>query len=127
MKTIYILFCMIFCHIIDDYCLQAPSLCSLKQKTFWKENAPDEKYKHDYIIALLMHAFSWSFMIHLPIMIFSEFHPWVLLSILINTGIHGYVDNLKANKFKINLIEDQLTHIVQILITYIITLLIKYL
>ena len=37
-----------------------------------------------------------------------------------NTIIHAVVDNLKANKLKINLVVDQSIHILQIIITYII-------
>ena len=67
MSSIFILCAMIFLHIIDDYVLQAPCLCDLKQKSFWEKNAPEEQYKKDYIVALIMHAISWSFMIMLPI------------------------------------------------------------
>lgn len=116
----YILLFMIFCHIIDDYCLQAFCLASLKQKKYWKENAPQPKYKYDYIVALLMHAFSWSFMIHLPIILNYNFMPWIAYSVIINTLIHAIVDNLKANKMKLNLIQDQLIHIIQIIVVFII-------
>jgi hypothetical protein len=110
---------MIFLHIIDDYVLQAPCLCNLKQKSFWEKNVPDEQYKFDYIVALIMHAFSWSFMIMLPIAFAVNFNVCgaFLLSLLINTIIHAVTDNLKANKKVINLWIDQATHIVQIFIT----------
>lgn len=39
---------MIFLHIVDDYYLQG-ILAQMKQKKFWKEQAPDVKYKYDYI------------------------------------------------------------------------------
>ena len=61
-----ILLTMIFLHIVDDYYLQG-ILAQMKQKKFWKEQAPDEKYKYDYIWALIMHGFSWAFMIMLPL------------------------------------------------------------
>lgn len=35
-----------------------------------------------------------------------------------NIIVHAFVDNMKANKFKINLIQDQIIHIIQILITF---------
>lgn len=57
---------MLFCHIVDDYYLQG-ILASMKQKKWWQENAPDKLYEYDYLIALLMHGFSWAFMIMLPI------------------------------------------------------------
>jgi hypothetical protein len=117
---IFIFLSMLFCHIIDDYKLQPPLLNTLKQKDWWKENAPDELYKHDYLMALAIHAISWSFMVHLPIAIYNGFHVGVpfLVSFAINAFIHAFIDNLKANKHKINLIVDQLSHIGQISIAF---------
>lgn len=62
MIFLHIVLAMIFLHIVDDYYLQG-WLASAKQKDWWKQNAPDELYKHDYIMALFMHSFSWAFMI----------------------------------------------------------------
>ena len=59
---IFMLISMLFCHIIDDYCLQG-ILASMKQKSWWVKNNPEEKYNKDYIMALFMHSASWSFMI----------------------------------------------------------------
>lgn len=121
---LFILFVMIFAHIVDDYYLQG-ILASLKQKS-WGENQKSYKplYKYDYIVALIMHAFSWSFMISLPIL-YLGFTKWIVVEIILNTIIHGIVDDLKANKGKINLIVDQSIHIVQILITWILLVAIK--
>lgn len=117
--SLSILFWMIFCHIIDDYYLQG-ILAQLKQKKYWEENAPDELYKYDYIVALIMHGFSWSFMIMLPILIYKDFNPpgFYYILFLLNIYIHARIDDLKANKHKINLIADQLIHLLQILITF---------
>lgn len=119
---IFIFLAMLFCHIIDDYKLQPPLLNTLKQKDWWKENAPDELYRYDYLMALAMHAISWSFMIHLPIAIYNRFDVGsdFIVSFVINACVHAFVDDLKANKHKINLITDQLIHIWQIIITFII-------
>ena len=121
---LFILFVMIFAHIVDDYYLQG-ILASLKQKTWW-ENQKSYKpmYKYDYIVALIMHAFSWSFMISLPIL-YLGFTKWIVVAIILNTIIHGIVDDLKANKGKINLIVDQSIHIIQIVITWVLLVLIK--
>lgn len=121
---LFILFVMIFAHIVDDYYLQG-ILASLKQKTWW-ENQKSYKpmYKYDYIIALIMHAFSWSFMVSLPIL-YLGFTKWIAVAIILNTIIHGIVDDLKANKHKINLIVDQSIHIVQIIITWVLLVVIK--
>ena len=121
---LFILFVMIFAHIVDDYYLQG-ILASLKQKTWW-ENQKSYKpmYKYDYIVALIMHAFSWSFMVSLPIL-YLGFTKWIAIAIILNTIVHGIVDDLKANKGKINLIVDQSIHIIQIVITWILMVLIK--
>lgn len=121
---LFILFVMIFAHIVDDYYLQG-ILASLKQKSWWKKQENYKPlYKYDYIVALIMHAFSWSFMISLPIL-YLGFTKWIVAAIILNTIIHGIVDDLKANKGKINLIVDQSIHIVQILITWILLVAIK--
>lgn len=121
---LFILFVMFFAHIVDDYYLQG-ILASLKQKSWW-ENQKSYKpmYKYDYIVALIMHAFSWSFMISLPIL-YIGFTKWIVVTIILNTIIHGIVDDLKANKHKINLIVDQSIHIVQIIITWVLFVAIK--
>lgn len=121
---LFILFVMIFTHIVDDYYMQG-ILASLKQKSWW-ENQKSYKplYKYDYIVALIMHAFSWSFMVSLPILYLS-FTKWIAVAIILNTIIHGIVDDLKANKGKINLIVDQSIHIIQIVITWILFVIIK--
>lgn len=112
------LLCMIFCHIADDYYLQG-ILAKLKQKFFWKMNAPDKMYEYDYIIALIMHSLSWSFMVMLPLLVNFDFYPPALFFVLyaVNTAVHSIVGDLKANKRQINLIADQSIHIVQILAT----------
>ena len=119
---------MLFLHIVDDYYLQG-ILASMKQKEWWKKNAPDELYKNDYIIALLEHAFSWTFMIMLVPTIYLYFNPsnclyrLYILAFCINWLIHTIVDDYKANERQINLIQDQLIHIIQIFITWIIFIL----
>ena len=117
---LFILFCMLFCHIIDDYYLQG-WLASAKQKSWWEKNAPDDLYKNDYRMALFMHSFSWSFVIMLPLTIYTIWMGETLYPMLyiVNLITHFYVDDLKANKKKINLIQDQCVHMIQILGTWI--------
>ena len=63
-------------------------------------------------------------MIMLPIMFMLPISGLLLIGcIIINMIVHAYVDDLKANKYKINLIEDQLTHLLQIWVTFIIVVL----
>ena len=124
--SIIILMAMIFCHIVDDYYLQG-CLAKFKQKQWWKDNVKNyEMYKYDYIIALIMHGFSWSFMIHLPILLYvwsinginNNFSCVYVLLVLYHTLFHALIDNEKANKLTINLVKDQLLHIFQILISW---------
>ena len=119
MNNLFVLILMIFCHIVDDYYLQG-WLASAKQKQWWKDNAPDKLYRFDYVWALLMHSFSWSFMIMLPIAISRGFDVnWVFgLMLVINTVVHAFVDNLKANVKVINLWADQSIHMLQIIYTF---------
>ena len=110
---------MIFCHIVDDFYLQG-ILAQLKQKDWWWNNASQDTYKHDYIVALIIHALSWSIMIHLPLMIYTLINNinngmlFITISIGINMVIHGLVDDAKANRRKINLQVDQIIHFLQI-------------
>ena len=116
----FILLLMLFLHIVDDYYLQG-WLASAKQKKWWEKNAPDKLYNKDYIMALCCHAFSWSFMIMLPIALATNWDMgWLFLAYPINMGIHAFIDDMKANKLKINLIIDQSFHFIQILSTWLI-------
>lgn len=116
---IFILLLMLFMHIVDDYYLQG-WLASAKQKVWWENNAPKTLYKNDYKMALGCHAFSWTFMIMLPLVFYvgESNLIWLLIAYPFNLVIHCFVDNLKANKLKINLITDQTIHILQVIITW---------
>lgn len=120
--NIFILIWMMFMHIADDYYLQG-ILASMKQKTWWKkQESYKDKYKYDYIVALIMHSFSWAFMIMLPIAFVMGFTITIgfVVALLINTIVHCIVDNLKANKMKINLVADQSIHVGQIIVTFVV-------
>lgn len=117
---IKILLFMILFHIIDDFVLQPISLSNLKQKKWWeKQEGYSDKYKDDYKVALAIHSISWSIMIHVPsvIMFPSLGQLALLISFIANAVIHYYIDDLKANKLKINLFEDQMVHFWQICTT----------
>jgi hypothetical protein len=118
MSKAFTVLLMIFFHIVDDYYLQG-FLASAKQKKYWQENAPDKMYKYDYVWALIMHSFSWSFMVMLPIAFANGFdlNAIFLIAFISNVVIHAITDDLKANKLKINLWQDQITHLCQIAIT----------
>lgn len=124
-NKIFVLLAMIFLHIIDDYKLQG-ILASMKQKKWWEEQKEYKNlYKYDYIPALIEHSFSWTFMIMLPIAIMLHFNVgWWVIAYIMNMIIHAFVDNLKANQFKINLVVDQTIHIVQIVVTWLVFIMI---
>ena len=117
-NNVFIILCMIFCHVIADYNLQG-WLASAKQKSYWEKNAPDEMYKHDYICALVMHSFSWTFMIMLPLMYAVGFKvdSFLLFLFVSNVLLHAITDDFKANKKVLNLWQDQSIHMYQIVIT----------
>ena len=116
---IYVFLIMILLHIIDDFVLQPICLSKLKQKSFWETYVKDdEKYKFDYKVALVIHALSWAIMIHLPLMFIVSNEILVFISVIINTAIHAWIDDEKANKLNINLFEDQMMHIGQIVGTW---------
>lgn len=120
MNAAFVFLWMLFFHIIDDFYIQAAWLSSGKQKSWWQKNAPDELYKYDYIWALIMHSFSWAFMIMMPVAYFKEFaiDSVFVVIFIVNVALHACCDNLKANNKKINLWHDQLFHLAQILATF---------
>lgn len=127
---IALLFTMLFLHIVDDYYLQG-FLASAKQKSWWERNNPDKLYSKDYIMALFEHAFSWTFMIMLVPTVFTYFNPCDLsyklyvFMFCLNLLIHVITDDFKANQHKINLIQDQTIHIIQVVISWIVFILIN--
>lgn len=87
------------------------------------------KYGGDYIPVLFLHGFEWAMFIHIPIMVSYILYTNVFLSdmfltllcasIILNMLIHVVVDHEKANRMSINLIADQLIHLIQIMATFI--------
>lgn len=118
MNTLFVILCMVFMHVIADYNLQG-WLASAKQKSYWEANAPEKLYKYDYIMALVIHSISWTFMIMLPIAYYKPLSVNVLFAIIfaVNVAVHAIVDHLKANVKRINLWQDQLIHMLQIALT----------
>lgn len=121
MKLI-VLFSMIFLHIMADFNLQG-ILGELKQKEWWKNNYPDKQYKYDYIICLILHSFSWSFMIMLPLVFY--YKKFYVSLFIFNVITHCIIDHKKANKLDISLTNDQMSHLAQIIVTFLTYLIIK--
>ena len=116
---IKLLLLMILMHIVDDYYLQG-ILASMKQKKWWeKQEGYTNLYMNDYKMALLMHSMSWSIMILMPaIVMYSLPGTFLLVAFILNAIIHYHIDDLKANKHKINLMIDQTVHMAQIFVTW---------
>lgn len=118
MNPLFVVLAMIFCHIFADFNLQG-KMGDWKQKSWWEKNAPDPKYKCDYLMILTLHSFSWAFATMFPLAVYFGFKisDYFVLFVLVNSVVHGIVDHLKANSLKINLIVDQVIHLLQIGVT----------
>ena len=103
---------MILGHMVADYTLQG-WLASAKQKKWWWANAPFDKYRFDYIVGLVCHSLYWSIIVCLPF--FN--HQLFLAAVIANAIIHAIIDHAKANAEVINLVQDQLLHLVQVVLT----------
>lgn len=111
-------------HIIDDFVLQPICLSKLKQREWWIEECKKncfnfDCYQNDYRCALIIHSISWTLMIMMPLIILCNYTIWhYILLIIINIVIHYITDDLKANRYIFNLIQDQVIHFIQIFLTY---------
>jgi hypothetical protein len=108
---------MILFHIIDEFVLQPVCLSKLKQKKFWDNH--HAMYKYDYLVALVIHSLSWSIFVHIPIICIGVNEYFLIFSVLLHSITHAYIDNTKANELEINLLIDQLMHLMQIIVIFI--------
>lgn len=131
MKSLIILVEMVFLHFFADYFLQG-ILAGMKQKIWWVKRSPNKAefdrsiLKNDYKAALFAHSFEWTFIVMLPMLYFVYYNSYIfaysamyLFLFSGNLAAHYYIDDLKANKHKINLVQDQRLHFVQILTSWI--------
>jgi hypothetical protein len=111
------LFLMLFLHFVADWILQTDALAKFKQKKSWKEinSFTQDKYKNDYYMVLFTHSFMWSFFTFLPLWNNKLFY----IIVVMNTIVHFIVDDEKANKCSISLVQDQLAHFAEILVSLI--------
>lgn len=126
---LFILLIMIFVHILDDFHFQG-ILANLKQKSYWEKQIQElsnschltELYKKDWLISLIIHAFQWTFIVMLVLVVYNNSlitSPVFYIIFILNIIIHAITDHLKCNKFYINLVTDQLIHLNQIAITWV--------
>lgn len=110
-------------HFYSDFNLQiGAKLDGMKQKIWWrrqfkklKMDAVDAKwYSYDFKCALLIHAFVWSVLTFAPLIYLTKSVVGILVMVAANALIHAKIDDVKANEYLLNLIEDQVMHIVQI-------------
>lgn len=123
----WLLMMMVALHVFADFHLQG-ILADLKQRSWWEEqeykiimkkkkdygDGIEWIYDKDHIPALWLHAFEWSFIVCIPLMYFVGFTWEGACLVLLNTAIHAYVDNLKCNEMEINLVVDQVCHLIQL-------------
>ena len=135
---IFILFLMLLMHYIEDFHLQG-CLANLKQKKWWQEQMSSNDmhshyvlehsiYKNDYKMSLFVHAIENALFVMLPLIVdilISEFthclwNTWILFipSTILICVSHYLIDDSKANKMKINLVQDQLYHLCVILLIF---------
>ena len=127
MNPLIMLLIMLFLHVIADFNLQG-ILASMKQKKWWHEKVrylDETMYRNDYKAALIIHGFSWAFVVMLPCMNGCVFEstPAImticyLVGLIFNASWHCWIDTRKANWKKLNLIEDQFMHVFQIFVTW---------
>ena len=136
-ETMVLLFtAMLFCHCLYDFHIQG-ILAQMKQKSWWydqfakaSQEQPDrdvsgimKMYGKDYMIALVIHAFEWSVFVTIPLFVYAWANGLTYLSIFaaipVNTVLHAVIDDMKCNKMELNLVQDQLCHMCQIVLTFI--------
>ena len=120
-------------HIFVDFHLQG-LLADLKQQRWWLDNVFSKGFSHrydkDYLAALIIHGLEWSIFVHIPFLImvylhYPEISVILLGSVLLHAILHAFIDDLKCNRLKLSLIQDQLLHfgqIIVIIVTYIVAI-----
>lgn len=117
---VIVLILMLLAHFFADFHLQG-ILADMKQEQWWrKQEGYNSKYKYDYVAALAIHSAEWTFWMMLPpLMLLPHIDLGIfLLLAALNMVVHSLTDNSKANYKDINLIQDQIIHLVQIAFTY---------
>lgn len=122
-KSLAIFVLMFICHYFADFVFQG-QIALYKQKSWWKDNYPDKKYKDDWLISLLIHSVFWTLAILTPSILFGVLNNVIYFALLLsfNSIYHAFVDHLKCNKLCINLVTDQVCHVVQIIVSFCIIL-----
>jgi hypothetical protein len=114
---------MFLLHFFADFNLQiGAGLDKFKQWRWWREQIPARKeaewnqYKNDYKVALWIHSFQWALVTCLPLAMCRGMV--YVVSVLAHASAHYIVDDVKANYMRINLIQDQTMHAIQVLLIW---------
>lgn len=124
MDDVFLLFSMMFAHIVADFNLQGV-LADMKQAGWWDKSVP-AKYrsmvKYDWIVALVIHGFAWSFCMCLPYYLVPGITDFSMLNqmIVINAVLHSVIDAIKCYFCKFNLVQDQMFHLIQVIGTWLV-------
>ena len=122
-----ILIAVLFLHVMADFRWQG-IMAEMKSQDWWKkQKGYYDKYKNDYIPPLFWHSFHWSCCILLPYLAISQLMhyalgtvmPSFLVALAANTVVHMFIDHQKANCKSINLVQDQMLHVFQMVLTHV--------
>lgn len=116
---VIVLILMLLAHFFADFHLQG-ILADMKQEQWRKrQEGYNSKYKYDYVAALAIHSAEWTLWVMIPLFLLPHLDLGIfLLLAALNMVIHSLTDNSKANYKDINLIQDQIIHLMQIAFTY---------
>lgn len=120
MNKILVLFVLMYiCHYLADFVFQG-QIALYKQRKWWRDNYNKKMYKNDWLISLFIHSITWTLAILLPGLLMGLLTNPIIFIILfiLNTLFHAYIDHLKCNMLCINLVRDQLYHMLQIIISF---------
>lgn len=122
MVYFYLFITMLFLHLFADFTLQG-WFAQGKQRSWWvdqcnKAGLDFRPYRYDYLCAMIGHSVYWSLVTFAPVLFMVNWPGiWVaVLFLVVQITVHAVIDDLKANKLRINLIQDQLAHILQIIL-----------
>lgn len=113
-----ILALMLLAHLVADYTLQG-CLADIKQKRWLEEKMMlvkdnrRRKYRNDYKAALACHSLYWSLIVCFPLVAVNS--PLYATMSFAQAVVHCVIDDAKANRGLLNLVQDQVLHGLQIL------------
>ncbi len=123
---IRIFFVMLLLHVVTEFVLQPVALLRLKQKTYWEQPEHPNGGKDASAMAIAINTILWSVMIMLPLMYYSTEGDLILLLVfLVNMLVHAYIDEYTTNRHKLTFVTAQSLYLLQLTITFLITMIIN--